>query len=261
MPKLLTYAIGYLRRPSLWRDLLRQPWRLVMLRHPREATREKATKWAEQRAMSTTDALIELGAGDSHTKMATRTHAEDFAEAADAAAKLSVRLGGSANVDLLYALVRSRAPCAVVETGVAAGWSSLAILLALEGYDDAHLISVDRPDMRLADNSAVGVVVPRRLRHKWTLLSGVDKDKLKVALESVTSGLKIVHYDSDKSYLGRAWAYKVIMDKLPVGGILVSDDIADNTAFKEFCETMEINPVIVRYGDSGLCGVAVKSRG
>ena len=44
---------------------------------------------------------------------------------------LSVKLGGGGNFVLLYFLARKLKPEIIVETGVAAGWSSLAFLRAL----------------------------------------------------------------------------------------------------------------------------------
>ena len=51
-------------------------------------------------------------------------------EAKEKLSKLGVSLGGGGNYILLYFLVRKLKPNIVVETGVAAGWSSLAILTA-----------------------------------------------------------------------------------------------------------------------------------
>ena len=46
--------------------------------------------------------------------------------------------------------------------------------------------------------------------------------------------IDLFHYDSDKSYSGRAWAMNVIMPKMREGGAVVMDDLNDNTYFEEF---------------------------
>ena len=56
--------------------------------------------------------------------------------------KLNVTLGGGGSFGLLYFLIRKIKPMNVVETGVAAGWSSLAILRALKKNDKGFCIRV-----------------------------------------------------------------------------------------------------------------------
>ena len=58
-------------------------------------------------------------------------HSQLWARALAEFERCSGTMGGPAHVDLLYHLVKHRRPAEVVETGVAAGWSSLAILAGL----------------------------------------------------------------------------------------------------------------------------------
>ena len=66
--------------------------------------------------------------------------------------RVPVAMGGAANVELLYDLVRLLRPDRVLETGVALGWSSLAILLAFEslghGELGEHRHAVSRDEQR-----------------------------------------------------------------------------------------------------------------
>ena len=55
--------------------------------------------------------------------------------------------------------------------------------------------------------------------------------------------LDLCHYDSDKSYYGRRWAYPKLWEALKTGGIFISDDIQDNWAFKEFCVSQRMSQV------------------
>ena len=54
-------------------------------------------------------------------------------------------MGGSAHIDLLYDCVKILKPTNIIETGVAFGWSSLAILKAISENKNGKLISVDMP--------------------------------------------------------------------------------------------------------------------
>ena len=63
--------------------------------------------------------------------------------------KLKVSLGGGGNYILLYFLILKFKPLNIVETGVAAGWTSLFILRALQKNGKGFLYSSDFPYFRL----------------------------------------------------------------------------------------------------------------
>jgi predicted O-methyltransferase YrrM len=150
---------------------------------------------------------------------------------------------GPANLNLLYALCRYKKPKKVLETGVAHGWSSLIILLALEGQ--GLLISNDLPPTYSFDEDYVGVAVPEGVRYNWILHRSADREGLS-RIASEGHRFDLAHYDSDKTYDGRIFGYHQIWDLLEPGGILISDDIVDNHAFKDFCAKQNLNPVIIR---------------
>ena len=54
-------------------------------------------------------------------------------------------MGGASHIHLLYDCVRLSKAKKVIETGVAYGWSSLAILKALSLTKNGKLFSVDMP--------------------------------------------------------------------------------------------------------------------
>ena len=91
---------------------------------------------------------------------------------------LDVAVG--ADYQLLYFLIRYHQPERVVETGVAAGFSSQAILAALEANGgDGRLWSSDLPYVRKrASSSLVGVLVDERLRRRWHLRLDGDRSAL-----------------------------------------------------------------------------------
>ena len=58
--------------------------------------------------------------------------------------------------------------------------------------------------------------------------------------------LDLCHYDSDKYYGGRMWAYPKLWKLLREGGILISDDIENNLAFKDFSKSISKIPLIIK---------------
>jgi predicted O-methyltransferase YrrM len=112
--------------------------------------------------------------------------------------------------------------------------------------------------MKLLTDDTIGAAVPPELYDRWTLLRGVDRDKLPKALRMAGDKLVLAHYDSDKSYLGRRWAYRRIWERLQPGGLLISDDIEDNTAFMDFSQALRQPAVVVKKG-GGFVGVIRKN--
>ena len=99
-------------------------------------------------------------------------------------------MGGQANLNLLYHLTSSSNASAVIETGVAYGWSSLAILLALNGKNDARLISTNLHYREYEDDRFVGCAVPDRLRNAWTIIHEPDNTGAAKAIAASTKLLK-----------------------------------------------------------------------
>ena len=64
-----------------------------------------------------------------------------------------------------------------------------------------------------------------------------------------------MHYDSDKSYYGRRFAFPLIWEALRPRGIFISDDIQDNMAFAEFTAEKGVVPSVTESGGKfvGIC--------
>jgi predicted O-methyltransferase YrrM len=169
-------------------------------------------------------------------------------------------MGGPGNLELLYHLCEHWKAEKVIETGVAYGWSSLALLLSLRHREGARLVSTDLPYAGAGNESYVGCVVAPALREQWTLLSGSDRNGLPTALQKLGGTIDLCHYDSDKSHAGRVWAYPLLWHALRPGGLFISDDIADNLAFKEFADGLGIAPLIAET-DGKYVGLLVKPEG
>ena len=154
--------------------------------------------------------------------------------------------GGQGHVELLYTVCESIQATSVIETGVAYGWSSAAILKSL-CKRSGKLISVDMPMMKQTDYHLIGTAVPMDHHKYWTLLREPDKFGLRKAIKQHGDTFDIAHYDSDKSYYGRKWSQPLIWKYLRKGGIFISDDIEDNSAFREFVESNKLDFSIIEF--------------
>ncbi len=169
-----------------------------------------------------------------------------------------MQMGGPGDIDLLYGAARLSAAQRVIETGVAYGWSSLAILAGMDGRAGAQVVSVDMPYPKQNNDVWVGVVVPDRLRGMWRIRREPDRRGLERALADVGGEIDLCHYDSDKSYYGRRYAYPKLWTALRRGGVFISDDIQDNLAFAEFID--EHRPVFAVTESGGkFVGIARRS--
>lgn len=216
-----------------------------------EKERKESIFWCEASSISPQVALQNMGFASNLLDPIEQypevfSHAQQKVEAYEIPFK-KMKLAGSADLTLLYSvLVRSNAKF-IVETGVALGWSSLVILLYLDKKKCGRLASVDMPYLSLrAKRSWVGLVVPQRFFRYWKLYRMPDRAGLAKAFKHLPS-VDFVHYDSDKSYKGRIWAYCRIWSKLSANGILMSDDIGDNFAWRDFCEMHKIEQTVVKF--------------
>jgi predicted O-methyltransferase YrrM len=147
---------------------------------------------------------------------------------------MAVPLGGGGQFQLVHFLVRHLQPRVVLETGVAAGWTSQAILSALEANGAGTLYSSDFPYFRLEDPERyVGCLVDEQLKHRWHLALNGDRANLAEFLPEVGT-IDFVHYDSDKSVEGRQFVMDAIASRLSPDAVVVMDDIDDNTFFRDW---------------------------
>ncbi|MEZ5813725.1 MAG: class I SAM-dependent methyltransferase [Alphaproteobacteria bacterium] len=150
---------------------------------------------------------------------------------------LGMDLGGGGNYPLLYFFTRYLKPQNILETGVAAGWSSQAILTALKTNDqNAHLYSSDFPYFRYKNpEKLVGYIVDDSLKTNWTLMIDGDENNIPALLKALKPGkIDLFHYDSDKSYAGRENAYKAVQPALNKNALIIYDDIQDNAHFMDW---------------------------
>ena len=158
-----------------------------------------------------------------------------------------VRLGGGGAYTFLYFICRIKRPQTVVETGVAAGWSSAAILNALAKNGSGKLYSSDLPyKKRTGAENVIGILVEDKYKKNWELNINGDKKALPEIINKIER-VNLFHFDSDKSYRGREFAFKTIKKHLSKGAVLVFDDIQDNFHFKDLVERYNLEYLVFEF--------------
>ncbi len=213
--------------------------------HPKEGTSEQAIKWCNEKAQNTENYLRSQGI--SSVEPINTLYPDEFEYATEKQSTSPHQMGGMANLELIYYLSRKIDAAKIIETGVAYGWSSLALLLAAKQSEkEAGLYSSDMPYPKMNNEDFVGCVVPENLRKNWNLIRLPDASALK-KIFGLQKTFDLCHYDSDKSYAGRMKTYPLLWNHLRPGGYFISDDIGDNVAFKEFVESINESCDVVFY--------------
>jgi predicted O-methyltransferase YrrM len=160
---------------------------------------------------------------------------------------------GDFDILMLYLLTRMSKPDIVVETGVASGRSSSAILFALKENNKGKLYSIDLPkyyrekepktyitdegkrELRgfVPNGKGPGWLVPDYLRNRWEFIAGDSKVELPKLLRGLRK-VDIFYHDSDHSYQTMMFEFKTVWPLIQKGGYLVSDDIKWNASFYDF---------------------------
>ena len=135
----------------------------------------------------------------------------------------------------LYTMVRILKPEIVIETGVFEGHSSLSILSALKENNKGFLYSIDLPSPDLPSGKVPGWMVPEHLRKRWDLRAGKSSDLLPTLLDEVKE-VDIFLHDSEHSYENMYWEYKTAWTHIKTRGLLLSHDVSQNAAFRDFAK-------------------------
>lgn len=248
--------IWYARHPAFWAQAVALARCAATNDGGHAGERPAATAWAAERSLPTRDILLAIGLLDGAAEW-PRLSQTEIDEATARGARSAVEMGGPGDLELLHAAIALARPERVVETGVAYGWSSWAILRGLLVAGRGRLVSVDMPYAKRNNEAFVGIVVPPDLAADWTLIREPDRNGLRKALRQLGGAIDLCHYDSDKSYQGRMFAYPLLWQALRPGGIFISDDIQDNLAFRDFFAAAGV-PVHVTSSDGKFVGVARK---
>lgn len=213
-------------------------------------------KWCEEHAVNIEEALIYLKLIDSKYKL-EEIEASLIREGKEKIKNLNITMGGEGDIKLLYNLVLISKAKIVVETGVAFGWSSLAILAAQEKLDSTILVSIDMPYPKANTENFVGLVIHERFKKNWHLIREPDINGIKKALKLSGEKIDLCHYDSDKSYRGRQYGYNLLWNALKDKGIFISDDIEDNSFFKDFVMEKNSKFAIIK-SKNKFVGISIK---
>lgn len=214
-----------------------------------ENSKEEAEKWCNNNAVDSTEAFELLFPGKKSAFVDVKSvYKQEMDDSIKRIEQMKFKMGGMGNIDLLYNVCEFTQAKYVAETGVAYGWSSLFLLLSLSKREGSKLISTDLSYAKLGNESFVGIAVPQHLKTIWKLYQEPDSAALPKGLQEVPY-LDVVHYDSDKSYLGRKLTYPVLYSKLREGGIFISDDIGDNLAFRDYCNQLNKKPIVIKFNN------------
>lgn len=245
--------LGYAKRPDLYPELGRKIVKNIFNRKSAFRGKEKTQQWAVSNAVLQEIAIEKLFGLKMQSFEAL--FPEELKLALQKEKECPIKMGGAGALELIYHACEFTQAKNTVETGVAYGWSSFAALLSLEKRNGT-LYSSDMPYLGQDGDQFVGYIVPEKLKSNWKLFRHADKESLP-KIFGECSLMDVVHYDSDKSYEGRDWAYKELHRHLREGGVFISDDIGDNSAYQDFCEELNIKTTVVEF-EGKFVGVFVK---
>ena len=212
----------------------------------KENTAEEAIIWCKLNVITQKEALLKLNVETKFVELKDLFPKKiDYAQ--EKMNNCPVQMGGEGAISFLYHLTKSINAQRIIETGVAYGWSSLAILLAIKDNSSAKLVSNDMPYIKMNNDNYVGCVIPEELKQNWILQRLPDVNGIPKAIKYFNGKIDLCHYDSDKSYTGRMFAYPLLWEALIDGGLFVSDDIQDNIAFIEFCNQIKKEPIVIEH--------------
>lgn len=233
----------FIKRPKYYHYFFSLIKRKFLRNYDTIENRNQAFLWAAENAVSYLKALDKVGLKGNVTGLDNKT----ILEGQILRKETSVKMGGAAHINLLYDCVRLLKAKKIVETGVAYGWSSLAILSALNKNNDGKLYSVDMPYPGTKDTKDIGIVVPQYLRKNWLIIRKPDMPGIVEALDEAGGKIDLCHYDSDKSWWGRHYAYPILWNALNSKGLFISDDIQDNLYFADFVKKNLLNFSVIEY--------------
>jgi hypothetical protein len=132
-----------------------------------------------------------------------------------------------------WSVTRHLQPAVVVETGVARGMTSAAILSALRSNEAGRLYSIDLPPLSKGWAEQSGVAVEPELKAQWSYVRGSTRRRLPPLLAAV-DGIDLFVHDSLHTFRTMMFEFQCAWASLRPGGVLLSDDIDDNLAFEDF---------------------------
>jgi predicted O-methyltransferase YrrM len=165
-------------------------------------------------------------------------------------------------VRLAWCLVAHVRPENIVETGVARGLTSRALLEGLERNGTGHLWSIDLPPLLEYDLAQeTGAAVPKILYDRWTLLRGSSRSVLP-QLAGELGRIDLFVHDSMHTTRNVLFELEVVWPVLAPGGAALIDDVEKNSAIVQFIKAHpEASSVICASSDGEVqIGCLIKPR-
>ena len=250
------------RLSNALRDAASPRWGLAYwrARRARIPTERRARFWLTEHADSVQDAAGALAA--------VTGAAREECERAYAGAWLPDPVAGDPAVwwprEHLSRLVAAAAtlarPRTAIEVGVARGYSSAAILGALDALGEGgRLHSIDLPPRDEDAEEFVGRAVPERLRARWELVLGPSRNELPDLAERIGPAGLFFH-DGDHSYASQREDLEAAWPHLAPGAVVVVDDIWTPAIF-DFADAHGVRVAIASWSEhSDGVGLLRKSR-
>jgi predicted O-methyltransferase YrrM len=138
-----------------------------------------------------------------------------------------------APIEVFYIMMRALKPKEIIETGVGFGRTTSLLLAALRHNGSGRLLSIDLPNrgrFHIGD-SETGILVPKDYRDRWELVVADAVYELPRRMQG--SKLDVFIHDSRHTYSHMAYEYCLAEMHLPHNGIIISDDILENSAFRD----------------------------
>jgi predicted O-methyltransferase YrrM len=143
---------------------------------------------------------------------------------------------------LTYACCRLLRPNLVVETGVANGYTTAAMLEALAENGAGRLVSIDLPHLHPQAVASVGAAVRPALRARWELNFGSARRLLKT-LPLDDQPIDLFVQDAAHTVRGQLAEYRTAWPRLKAGGLLITDDVGP--ALEIFAAEVGQRPIYV----------------
>ena len=241
--KKIKTTLWFISKPKYWIQYLQLIKRKIFALKESKSEKDKAIVWANKHAVDYVGCWDKIGLKGEIINFDKTI----LAEANQLASNYKGLMGGPGYIEFIYNAVRLLKAKYVIETGVAYGWSSLAILVGFsEIKNEGKLYSVDMPYPNRNNEPYVGIVVPKRFKKNWTIIDRPDITGIPKALKLIQEKVDLCHYDSDKNRVGREISYPILWKSLRSGGLFISDDIGDNLFFAEFAESLKAPFCVVK---------------
>ena len=158
---------------------------------------------------------------------------------------------------VLYALVRTCRPGYAIETGVLHGLTSMYMLAGFEANGAGRLVSIDLPSYfetgpankdgftdTLPRGRGSGWVVGPPYAGRWDLRLGPSTELLPAVFDE-NGPVGLFLHDSEHTY-DTMWAeLTAAWDNLGPDGIIVCDNVIENTSFFDLCRKLDRVPFVI----------------